>query len=90
MRNLHYRHIELRQMPCQACHSGVPHGWKRRAFLIYGTGTPDLAPYNSHSKYPINGSSVYGIPSALNVDAIQSGNWARNDCHGTGTGVGSC
>ncbi len=90
MRNLHYRHIELRQMPCQACHSGVPHGWKRRAMLIYGTGVPDPAPYNSHSKYLINGSSVYGIPSARNVDVIQSGNWTRNDCHGTGTGVGSC
>lgn len=89
-RNWHYRHIELRQMPCQACHSAVPHGWKRRAMLIYGTGTPDPEPYNSHSKYLINGSSVYGIPSARDVDAVASGTWARPLCHVTGSGVGSC
>jgi hypothetical protein len=58
--------------------------------LIYGTGTPDPAPYNSHSKYLINGSSVYGLPSARDVDAVASGTWVRSLCHGTGTGVGSC
>jgi hypothetical protein len=89
-RNWHYRHVEVRQMPCQACHSAVPHGWKRRAMLVYGTGTPDPEPYNSHSKNLIGGSSVYGIPSVLNVDAVASGNWYRPLCHVTGTGVGSC
>lgn len=89
MMNLHFRHLELRQVPCAGCHSAVTHGWKRRAMLVYGTGTPDSAPYNSHSKYPIAGSSLYGIPSALNVDAVASGSWTRSLCHG-GTGVGSC
>jgi predicted CXXCH cytochrome family protein len=89
MLNLHYRHLELRQVPCQGCHSAVPHGWKRRAMLVFGTGTPDPAPYNSHSKFPIGGSSAYGIPASLNVDAVTSGSWTRSLCH-SGTGVGSC
>ncbi len=89
MMNLHYRHLELRQVPCMGCHSAVPHGWQRRAMLVYGTDLPDPEPYNSHSKYPIAGSSLYGIPSTVNVDAVASGNWTRSDCH-TGAGVGSC
>ncbi|MFA5241203.1 MAG: cytochrome c3 family protein [Sulfuricella sp.] len=96
-KNLHNRHIDFRNMPCYACHAAVPHGWKRRAFLVYGTGTPDEAPYNAHARYPINGSTIYGLNSGINLDAIQSGNWRRTDCHSasdpgtTGvTGVGSC
>ena len=89
MRNLHYRHLEVRQVPCMGCHSAVPHGWKRKSFLIYGTGTPDAAPYNSHAKYPLSGSTVYGIPSARDVDAVPSGNWTRDLCHGTGSGTGT-
>ncbi|MDP2783813.1 MAG: cytochrome c3 family protein [Sulfurimicrobium sp.] len=89
-KNLHVRHVVARDMPCLGCHSLIPHGWKRRALLIYGTGTIDPEPYNGHSKFPINGSSVYGIPSARDVDAMASGQWRRSDCHNTGTGVGSC
>jgi len=89
MMNLHFRHLELRQVPCAGCHSAVTHGWKRRAMLVYGTDMPDPAPYNSHSKYPIGGNSTYGIPSMLNVDAVASGSWTRSLCH-SGTGVGSC
>lgn len=96
-KNLHNRHVGFRNMPCYACHAAVPHGWKRRALLIYGTGTPDEAPYNAHYRFPINGSTIYGLNSGIDLDAIQSGNWKRSDCHGASdagtsgvTGVGSC
>jgi len=96
-KNLHNRHIELRNMPCYACHAAVPHGWKRRALLIYGTGTPDPEPYNAHARFPINGSTVYGLNSGIDFDAVESGDWSRQTCHNasdagsTGvTGVGSC
>lgn len=87
-KNLHVRHVVVRDMPCLGCHSLIPHGWKRRALLIYGTGTPDPAPYNGHSKFPINGSTLYGINSGVPIETIQSGAWKRNDCHSLG--VGSC
>lgn len=87
-KNLHVRHVVVRDMPCLGCHSLVPHGWKRRALLIYGTGTPDPEPYNGHSKFPIGGSSLYGINSGVPIETIQSGNWRRSDCHTLG--VGSC
>jgi predicted CXXCH cytochrome family protein len=89
-KNLHVRHVVKRDMPCLACHSLVPHGWKRRALLVFGTGTPDPAPYNGHSKFPINGSTVYGINSGVPIETIQSGNWTRGDCHNLGTGSCCC
>ena len=96
-KNLHERHVSLRQMPCLACHSAVPHGWKRRALLVYGTGTPDEAPYNGHERYPINGSTIYGINSGVPLDTIESGTWEKDYCHSATdagssgvTGVGSC
>lgn len=87
-KNLHVRHVVVRDMPCLGCHSLIPHGWKRRALLIFGTGTPDPEPYNGHSKFPIGGSSLYGINSGVPIETIQSGNWRRSDCHSLG--VGSC
>ncbi len=96
-KNLHNKHIAVRDMPCLACHAAVPHGWKRRAFLVYGTGTPDPEPYNAHYRHEINGSTIYGLNSGIDLDAIESGNWQKSDCHsasdaGTSgvTGVGSC
>lgn len=93
MKNLHYRHLEVRQVPCMGCHSAVPHGWKRKSFLIYGRDPAidvgaDPAPYNAHSKFPVNGSYDYGIPSAVNVDAVASGTWTRSICHNAGVGTG--
>ena len=96
-RNLHARHVQLRDMPCMACHSGVPHGSDKRALLIFGMGTPDLPPYNAHARYPqdADGDLIdepYGIDSSVPVDTIESGNWVKSDCHsaGGGPGVGDC
>ena len=92
--NLHAVHVGAREMPCLACHSAVPHGWKRKALLIYGrtlASDPgaDPAPYNAHYRFLINGSTDYGIPSSANVDSKSSGQWSKPDCHG-GIGVGQC
>lgn len=96
-KNLHNKHVAVRSMPCYACHAAVPHGWKRRSLLVFGTGTPDEEPYNAHARFPINGSTIYGLNSGIPLDTIQSGNWSKTDCHSatdpgtTGvTGVGSC
>lgn len=96
-RNLHTRHVGLRDQPCIACHAAIPHGWKRRALLIYGMGPgADPAPYNGHVRYPGDGgSSAYGIPSDADlVSESKSGNWQKNDCHAAGggstIGVGAC
>lgn len=93
-KNLHARHVERRNMPCMSCHSAVPHGWKRKALLVYGRtlasdAGADSAPYNAHSRFLINGSTDYGIPSSANVDSVTSGQWTKNTCHG-GIGVGQC
>ena len=92
-KNLHYRHVVLRDAPCTSCHSAIPHGMKRRAMLVYGLGdNPDTLPYMNHSEIPpVNGSTVYGINSSVPVDSIPSGSWRRSDCHNApGGGVGSC
>ncbi|MEW6647353.1 MAG: cytochrome c3 family protein [Pseudomonadota bacterium] len=96
-KNLHNKHVAVRSMPCLACHVAVPHGWQRRALLVFGTGDPDPAPYNAHYRHPINGSVYYGLNSSIPLDTIQSGNWSKGDCHSasyTGSsgvsGVGSC
>ncbi|MFC1602522.1 cytochrome c3 family protein [Pseudomonadota bacterium] len=96
-KNLHARHVQLRDMPCMACHSGVPHGSDKRALLIFGKGTPDLPPYNAHDRFPqdADGDLIdepYGIDSSVPVDTIESGNWVKSDCHSNagGPGVGDC
>ncbi len=96
-KNLHARHVNLRNMPCLTCHAAVPHGMPQRALLVYGRGaakTPQ--PYNAHTQVPIcNNASYadctdYGINSNVtNVNAIASGTWKKTDCH-NGSGTGSC
>ena len=95
--NLHAKHVQLSDMPCMACHSGVPHGSENRALLIFGMGTPDLPPYNAHARFPMDADGdltdePYGIDSSVPVDTIESGNWVKSDCHttGGGPGVGDC
>ena len=95
-KNLHAFHNYRRNAPCMTCHSAVPHGMKRRALLIYGRSPStdagaDPEPYNAQSRrVPVTGSNGadYGIPSARDVDAVQSGNWSKSYCHSTGVGVG--
>lgn len=99
-KNYHRKHVILRNQPCQACHSAVPHGYKRRAMLVFGRGPGpggkggDPAPYNAHNlpEWNPNGGdgTPYGIPSDWNGDTVPSGSWQRSDCHtgGIGTGVG--
>ena len=96
-KNLHNKHIDARNAPCYACHVAIPHGWKRRALLVFGTGDPDPVPYNAHWRFPINDSIYYGINSSVPLDTINSGDWSKADCHSasyTGSsgvaGVGSC
>ena len=87
--NLHAYHVGKKGHPCQACHAGIPHGWKRKALLIHGVVQPDMAPYNQHNKYPYDGSGYYGIPSdvrqsmggATGVDNVESGYWKQEVCH---------
>ncbi len=95
-KNLHAFHSCRRNVPCMTCHSAVPHGMKRRALLIYGRSPSsdagaDPEPYNAQSRrVAVTGSSGadYGIPSALNVDSVASGNWSKSYCHSTAPGVG--
>lgn len=96
-KNLHVKHVIMRNQPCQGCHSAVPHGWKRRAMLVFGRGPGgvegDPRPYNSHNVYgpnPNGGNwTPYGIPSEAPIDQAVSGKWTRSDCHtGISTGVG--
>lgn len=77
-RNLHNWHAGCKQFPCMVCHSAVPHGWQRRAMLVY---RQDTGPYNSHSQYSIGGTTDYGIPSSLNLDTVTSGSWSKSYCH---------
>lgn len=102
-KNLHAYHVGKKNVPCIACHSAVPHGWKRRHLIVFGrtiTSDPgaDPAPYNSHSVYKFDGSSDYGIPSNVGskfgktLDTIQSGAWHQDFCHDGSPpiSVGSC
>lgn len=96
-KNLHSYHVFKKDMTCTACHSAVPHGMSNRALLVFGVGTKTPAPYNNHAKNRLDGSTTYGIPSTvgsgrgLNLDTIASGNWIKDDCHGSGsTNTGSC
>ncbi len=34
IKNMHIRHVEVRNMPCLACHAAVPHGMPQRALLV--------------------------------------------------------
>lgn len=75
------RRYDPPQLSCKGCHAAVPHGWKRKRLLIFGASgsnpvlTPDPPPYNDH------GGDWGGIPSSLDLDSIQSGNWKVTDCH---------
>jgi predicted CXXCH cytochrome family protein len=100
LRNMHARHVNLRDMPCLACHTAVPHGMPNRALLVYGRGAKkDPEPYNAHNQMAVcenatylanNMCNDYGINSNItNVNAIASGTWKRTDCH-NGSGTGSC
>ena len=90
--NLHYYHVEGKDAQCTTCHSAVPHGWKRKALLVWGAGqNPDPAPYNNHAKYSYdNDTYSYGINSATPIDSIQSGQWYKEVCHDAGGGTGTC
>lgn len=95
--NLHAWHgfVMSGQISCMTCHTAVPHGSNKRALLKYGqdplldTGA-DPDPYNAQERRKAvgvggsTGSANFGIPSRATVDTIQSGNWVKSDCHGTG------
>ncbi|MCF6354250.1 MAG: hypothetical protein L3J26_03965 [Candidatus Polarisedimenticolaceae bacterium] len=75
------------------CHAAVPHGMPRRALLIHGRSPgsdpgADPEPYNAQTRRVATGTNDWGIPSALNVDSVASGNWQKSYCHSTGVGVG--
>ena len=89
-KNLHKYHVVKKDMPCMGCHSAIPHGWKRKHFLVYGVGIKDPAPYNAHDVYQVDGSSNYGIHSNTPVDTIQSGYWEQDVCHDGNRDVGDC
>jgi predicted CXXCH cytochrome family protein len=102
-KNLHAYHVDKKNVPCIGCHSGIPHGWKRKRLLVFGRtlasdAGADPAPYNSHVVYKFDGSSDYGIPSNVGskrgktLDTITSGNWQQDDCHDgvPSISVGSC
>ncbi len=73
--SLHYVHGRVFNKPCMTCHAAVPHGWKRRALLVFGRTTPDPAPYN-------NNASNRGLDSRINIGGSEkSGNWQCCDCH---------
>jgi len=75
-KNLHMFHVGGGFATCQTCHVAIPHGWKRKALLVYGQGpNPDPAPYLQRTP------GYSGIDSRTDVDSIQSGNWQRSDCH---------
>jgi len=103
-KNLHARHVNMRDMPCLACHAAVPHGMPQRALLVYGRGgnkTPE--PYNAHSQVPIYSTTPptcfnssytdctdYGINSNItNINTVVSGTWQKTTCH-SGSGTGAC
>ncbi len=82
-KNLHMFHVGGGFATCQTCHVAIPHGWKRRALLVYGQGPdPDPAPYLQRTP------GYSGIDSRTDVDSIQSGNWQRSDCHQYFMGMG--
>ncbi len=74
--NLHFVHGGVFNRPCMQCHSAVPHGWKRRALLVFGrTFNPDPAPYNN------NGPND-GLDSRIDIGGPEkSGNWKCCNCH---------
>ncbi|MCF6281003.1 MAG: hypothetical protein L3J28_02150 [Candidatus Polarisedimenticolaceae bacterium] len=94
--NLHAWHgFVLGGLPCMTCHTAVPHGSDKRALLKYGQDPlfdsgADPEPYNAQERRKVvgvggtTGWSNFGIPSRATVDTIQSGNWVKTDCHGTG------
>jgi len=82
-KNLHMFHVGGGFATCQTCHVAIPHGWKRKALLVYGQGpNPDPAPYLQRAP------GYSGIDSRTDVDSIQSGNWQRSDCHQYFMGMG--
>jgi len=75
--NLHWVHVNLfpGKKPCMMCHSAVPHGWKRRALLVFGRTDPDPAPYNDNAPNR-------GLDSRVAIGGSEkSGNWKCCNCH---------
>lgn len=99
-KNLHSYHVSRKDVPCTGCHVAVPHGYKNKHLWVFGVSnsrsTPDPAPYNNHSVVKLDGSNNYGLPSNMGADrgktpdTIASGNWIKDDCHGSLTDTGSC
>lgn len=88
-KSLHAYHVGKEDIPCTGCHSAVPHGMSNNHLLIFGTGTNKTpAPYNNHG-YTGYRSSAWGLNSAMNLDAIQSGTWQKDYCHQYSMG-GNC
>ncbi len=73
--NLHYIHGNVFPKACMACHAAIPHGWKRRALLVFGRTNPDPEPY--YGFYP-----NAGMDSRIDIGGPEkSGNWQCCDCH---------
>ena len=73
--NLHYVHGAVFSKSCMTCHAAVPHGWKRRALLVFGRTTADPAPYN-------NNAPERGLDSRIDIGGPEkSGNWQCCHCH---------
>ncbi len=73
--NLHYVHGAIFTKSCMTCHAAIPHGWKRRALLVFGRTVPDPLPYNANP-------SGRGLDSRILIGGPEkSGNWQCCDCH---------
>lgn len=63
--DMHTKHVKDFGKPCMACHTAVPHGWKRASMIVYST---DPAPY-----------SVAGV-SKITAWTRSSGNYEITNC----------
>lgn len=75
--NLHWVHsvVTFNSKPCVACHAAVPHGWKRRALLVFGRTAPDPSPYFGFGENR-------GLDSRIAIGGPEkSGNWKCCNCH---------
>lgn len=69
-RDLHIDNIDRvngMRINCMTCHSGVPHGWKKKGLLVEAA---DIEPYKTSA-----------TTLTLPLIVPNSGNWSCTDCH---------
>ncbi len=89
--NLHAFHADkIEQLRCSWCHTGIPHGWKNKAFLVNLNDVGQeagLAPgtqVRNNTTAPYSQEPYY-LNSLLKVRTFAtSGNWQAADCGSSG------